>query len=78
MFNSWVSADYSHRFDNLIMGVGGNFENSVFNYQGYDIADKQNYKKFDIGANVASQLAGPFSYKLGIGFARKHSKNKNY
>lgn len=75
MFNSWVSADYSHRFDNLILGVGGNFENSVFNYQGYDIADKQNYKKFDIGANVASQLAGPFAYKLGIGFARNHSKH---
>lgn len=37
MFNSWVSADYKHRFDYLILGASGNFENNVFNYQGENI-----------------------------------------
>lgn len=72
MFNSWVSTDYSHRFDKLLLGVNGIFENNVFNYQRTNLPDKQNNKKFDVGVYGASQLAGPFAYKFNVGFARNH------
>lgn len=74
MFNSWVSADYSHRFDKILLGINGNFENNVFNYQRYGLPDKQNNKMFDVAVNGASQLVGPFSYKFSAGFARNHNR----
>lgn len=74
MFNSWVSADYKHRFDYLILGASGNFENNVFNYQGENIPDKQNNQKFNAEVNGVSQLTGPFAYKFSVGFARNHYK----
>lgn len=75
MFNSWVSADYTHRFDHLILSARGNFENNVFNYQGKNILDKQNNQKFGAEINGVSQLAGPFAYKFNAGFARNHYKH---
>lgn len=70
MFNSWVSTDYQHRFDNLILGASANFGNNVFNYQGCNILDKQNNQKFNAEVNGVSQLAGPFSYKFSAGYSR--------
>ncbi len=74
MFSSWVSTDYSHSFDKLILGVGGYFENNVFNYQRSLLPNKQNNKKYDIHVNGASQLAGPFAYNFNAGIKRNHYK----
>lgn len=74
MFNSWVSVDYSHRFDKLLLGVGGYFENNVFNYQRCQMPNKQNNKNFNIGVNGKSQLAGPFAYEFSAGIKRNHYK----
>lgn len=78
MFSTWASADYSHRFDQLLLGVSGNFENNVFNYQRNALCDKQNNKKFNVGVSGASQLAGPFAYKFNVGFARNYYKHTDY
>ncbi len=72
MYSSWVSTDYSHRFDNLLLGATATFENDVFNYNTNIPTDKQNNKRFDVGTYGVSSLAGPLAYEFKAGFARNH------
>lgn len=77
-FTTWLSADYTHRFDELSVGVETNINNKVFNYLQLspDVTDKQNSSSYNIAFKVASQTAGPLSYKGNIGYTlntRKYS-----
>lgn len=77
-FTTWISADYTHRFDNLSVGVETNINNKVFNYLQLlpDVTDKQNSGSYNIAVKAASETTGPLSYKANIGYTlntRKYS-----
>lgn len=83
LFDTWLAADYTHRFDKLTLGVQGSFNKNVFNYQPAfalpNATDKQNSGSYNLSANVVSNLAGPLSYDANIGYSlntRKYSDGK--
>ncbi len=80
-YNTWLTADYTHRFKGLSLTLLGGVNNNVFNYQpsgmfaGAD-TDKQNNNDYRLMARVKSHLAGPISYNANIGYqlhTRKYS-----
>lgn len=80
-YNTWLTADYTHRFSGLTFDLLGGVNSNVFNYQpvsGFSntLTDKQNSNDFRILARVKSELAGPFSYSARLGYqlhTRKYS-----
>lgn len=81
LFNTWLAADYSHRFEKLTLGVQGSINSNVFNYQPSfalpDATDKQNSSSYHIGANIVSNLAGPLSYNANAGYRLNSRKYSN-
>ncbi|MBQ5663045.1 MAG: TonB-dependent receptor [Bacteroidaceae bacterium] len=82
-YDTWLTADYTHRFRGLSMTILGGVNNSVFNYQPSEIGifplmgtDKQHNNDYRLMARVKSHLAGPISYNANIGYqlhTRKYS-----
>ena len=78
-YDTWLSADYTHRFKNLSFTLLGGVNNNVFNYQSLGTptgTDKQHNNDFRLMARVISHLSGPFSYNGNIGYqlhTRKYS-----
>lgn len=71
-YNTLVAANYTHHFDNLLMGVKATFNNKVFNYQNsplFNGTDKQNSGRYKIEMNAISNYAGPLSYNANIAYA---------
>ena len=80
-YDTWLSADYTHRFRGLSMTILGGVNNNVFNYQPIALfpaacTDKQHNNDYRLMARVKSNLAGSFSYNANIGYqlhTRKYS-----
>ena len=80
-YDTWLTADYTHRFRGLSLNILAGANNNVFNYQPvapFTAADtdKQNNNDFRLMARVKSHLAGPISYNANIGYqlhTRKYS-----
>ena len=80
-YNTWITADYTHRFSGLSFSVIGGANNNVFNYQpaGFSTeigTDKQNYNDYRLMTQIKSNLAGPISYSANAGYqlhTRKYS-----
>lgn len=77
MFDTWLSADYTHRFDRLTFGIKADINNKVFNYQpsgssnapeGLSMTDKQHSNRYNLQFVAKSNLAGPLSYAANIGY----------
>ena len=80
-YDTWLSADYTHKFRGLSLTILGGINDNVFNYQPSKIlpasgTDKQHNNDFRLMTRVKSNLAGPFSYNANIGYqlhTRKYS-----
>ena len=80
-YDTWLSADYTHKFRGLSMTILGGVNNNVFNYQPIALypaacTDKQHNNDYRLMARVKSNLAGSFSYNANIGYqlhTRKYS-----
>ncbi len=80
-YDTWLTADYSHRFRYLTMKVSGALNNNVFNYQPSGFAtgiatDKQHGNSYRMSARIESNLSGAIAYKANIGYSlntRKYS-----
>ena len=80
-YDTWLSADYTHRFKGLSLTILGGVNNNVFNYQPSGMfatadTDKQNNNDYRLMARVKSNLTGPISYNANIGYqlhTRKYS-----
>lgn len=80
-YDTWFSADYTHRFRGMSMTFMGGVNNNVFNYQPGELflgagTDKQHNNDYRLMARVKSHLAGPISYNANIGYqlhTRKYS-----
>ena len=84
-YDTWLTADYTHRFRGLSLTILGGANNNVFNYQPSGMfavsgTDKQNNNDYRLMARVKSHLAGPISYNANIGYqlhTRKYSSAMN-
>ena len=74
-YSSWAGAEYSHKFDDLLLKSNFEWSNDVFNYNTSVPGDKQNVQRFHIGAGAVSSLTGPFSYEAGVRFTRNHYRH---
>lgn len=80
-YDTWFTADYSHKFRYMTMTVEGAINNNVFNYQpaGFATAldtDKQHGNSYSLSADIVSNLSGAISYRADIGYSlntRKYS-----
>lgn len=80
MYNSAVDIEYTHTFNNLWLGVAGDFNNRVFNYQnagfGQYVTDKQNSINYGARINGGSTATEGFGYSFNTAFnhnGRKYS-----
>lgn len=83
IYDTWLTADYTHQFDYLTFGIEAGINNKVFNYQSIDLdnlrplpTDKQHSNSYSVLFNVKSNLAGAFSYSAKAGYrlnTRKYS-----
>ena len=71
-YDTWLTADYTHRFNALSLTILGGVNNNVFNYQPTGIpsadTDKQNNNDIRLMARINSNLAGPISYNANVGY----------
>ena len=80
-YDTWLTADYTHRFRGLSLSILGGVNNKAFNYQPTNLfqtygTDKQHSNDYRLMARVKSHLAGPISYNANIGYqlhTRKYS-----
>ncbi len=83
MYDTWLTSDYTHKFDYLTLGIEAGINNKVFNYQTIKLdnlrkvpTDKQHSNSYKVMLNVNSNLAGAFSYSAKAGYrlnTRKYS-----
>lgn len=78
MYNSMADLGYTHLFNGLELGIEGDFNNRVFNYQKagftHNATDKQNSMNYGVRLKGASMLDGMFGYSFDAAFA--HSGRK--
>ena len=80
-YDTWLTADYTHRFRYLSFTILGGVNDNVFNYQPSGIVpttgiDKQHNNDARLMARIKSNLAGPVSYNANVGYqlhTRKYS-----
>ena len=80
-YNTWLTADYTHRFSKLSLNIMGGINNNVFNYQPSGMfnnnnTNKQNNNDYRLMARINSILSGALSYKANLGYqlhTRKYS-----
>ena len=80
MYHTGAGIGYTHAFNKLLLGVDGNFNNRVFNYQsaGFSqfVTDKQNIKNYSTRFRGVSTGSNQLGYNFNAGFnhnTRKYS-----
>lgn len=69
MYSSWINTEYIHKAEGATYNAYANFNNNVYNY--YSLGDdNQNNKKYNIGVNTVSTIAGPWAYGLNVEYTR--------
>ena len=73
LFNTAAALDFGYKFKKLIVGINGDFNNRVLNYQRASYTDgivnRQRHTNYNVAINGTSQLAGPFAYTFKAGYA---------
>lgn len=72
MYNTAATADFTYDFRKFALGVTGDLNNRVFNYQRVnnmpDFSDRQRQANYNIGMKGASKFAGPFDFEVRAGY----------
>lgn len=72
LFNTAAALDFGYKFKKLTVGITGDFNNLVLNYQkgnnNKGTSDRQHHMNYNVGINAVSQLAGPFAYTFKAGY----------
>lgn len=76
IFRTLLDAEYTRRFGSFTLNMTGSLNREVFNYQdlvGFPgTTNKQGITGLKAGADIASNLAGSFSYKAHAGMVYNH------
>ena len=72
LFNTAAGLDFGYKFNKLIVGITGDFNNRVLNYQKANdntgSSNNQHHMNYNVGINGTSQLAGPVAYTFKAGY----------
>ena len=72
LFNTSAAVDFGYKFKTLVLGIAGDFNNRVLNYQRTNnsvaSSSNQHHMNYNIGINGVSQLAGPIAYAFRAGY----------
>ena len=71
LFNTAAGLDFGYKFKKLAIGLTGDFNNRVLNYQraaATALSNNQHHMNYNVGINAISHLAGPFAYTFKAGY----------
>lgn len=73
LFNTAAGLDFGYKFKTLTVGITGDFNNRVLNYQRANndagSLNNQHHMNYNVDINGVSHLAGPIAYTFKAGYA---------